>query len=35
LQVGDSTEQNGCFKMALAKAKQALVTKKKRFRLTF
>jgi hypothetical protein len=27
-QVGDSAEQNGCFKMALAKAKQALVTKK-------
>ena len=28
-QVGDSTEQNGCFKMALSKAKQELVTKKK------
>jgi len=27
-QVGDSTEQNGCFKMALSKAKQELVTKK-------
>jgi len=28
-QVGDSTvEQNGCIKMALAKGKQALVTKK-------
>jgi hypothetical protein len=27
-QVGDSTEQNGCFKMALVKQKQALVTKK-------
>jgi len=27
-QVGDLMEQNGCFKMALAKAKQALVTKK-------
>jgi hypothetical protein len=27
-QVGDSTEQNGCFKMALTKEKQALVTKK-------
>jgi hypothetical protein len=27
LQVGDSTEQNGCFKMAVAKAKQALVKK--------
>ena len=24
-QVGDSTEQNGCFKMALTKAKQQLV----------
>jgi len=27
-QVGDSSEQNGCFKMALTKAKQELVTKK-------
>ena len=27
-QVGDSTEQNGCFKMALTKEKKALVTKK-------
>jgi hypothetical protein len=27
-QVGDSTEQNGCFKMALTKGKQALVTQK-------
>ena len=27
-QVGDSMEQNGCFKMALMKKKQALVTKK-------
>jgi hypothetical protein len=27
-QVGDSTEQNGCFKMALTKAKQKLVTAK-------
>jgi hypothetical protein len=27
-QVGDSTEQNGCFKMALTKAKQSLVTAK-------
>jgi hypothetical protein len=27
-QVGDSSEQNGCFKMALTKEKQALVTKK-------
>ncbi len=27
-QVGDSTEQNGCFKMALTKRKEALVTKK-------
>jgi hypothetical protein len=27
-QVGDSTEQNGCYKMALARIKQALVTKK-------
>ncbi len=27
-QVGDSTEQNGCFKMALYKAKQELVQKK-------
>jgi hypothetical protein len=27
-QVGDSSEQNGCFKMALTKAKQDLVTKK-------
>jgi hypothetical protein len=27
-QVGDSTEQNGCFKMALTKAKQSLVTEK-------
>jgi hypothetical protein len=26
--VGDSTEQNGCFKIALTKAKQALVTEK-------
>jgi hypothetical protein len=26
--VGDSSEQNGCFKMALTKAKQELVTKK-------
>jgi hypothetical protein len=34
-QVGDLMEQNGCFKMAIAKAKQALVTKKKRLWLTF
>ena len=27
-QVGDSSEQNGCFKMALTRAKQELVTKK-------
>ncbi len=27
-QVGDSSEQNGCFKMALSRAKQDLVTKK-------
>jgi hypothetical protein len=27
-QVGDSTKQNGCFKMALSKAKQKLVTAK-------
>jgi hypothetical protein len=27
-QVGDSTEQNGCFKMVLARERQALVTKK-------
>jgi hypothetical protein len=27
-QVGDSTAQNGCFNMALAREKQALVTKK-------
>jgi hypothetical protein len=27
-QGGDSTEQNGCFKMTLAREKQALVTKK-------
>ena len=27
-QVGDSSELNGCFKMALTKAKQELVTKK-------
>ncbi len=27
-QVGDSSKQNGCFKMALTKAKQELVTKK-------
>ena len=27
-QVGDSTEQNGCFKMALTKRKEVLVTKK-------
>jgi hypothetical protein len=27
-QVGDSTEQNSCFKMALTKLKQELVTKK-------
>ena len=34
-QVGDSTEQNGCFKMALSKAKQALVTKKNDHGLEF
>jgi hypothetical protein len=34
-QVGYSTEQNGCSKMALARCKQALVTKKKRLCLTF
>jgi len=34
-QVGDSSEQNGCFKMALTRAKQELVTKKKRCWLTF
>jgi hypothetical protein len=28
-QVRDSTEQNGCFKMALARCKKALVTRKK------
>jgi hypothetical protein len=27
-QVGDSSEQNGCFKMALTKAKQELIMKK-------
>jgi hypothetical protein len=27
-QVGDSTKQNGCFKMAIAKAKRELVNKK-------
>ena len=27
-QVGDSSEQNGCFKMSLTRAKQELVTKK-------
>jgi hypothetical protein len=27
-QVGDSTEQNGCFKMSMTKAKQELVQKK-------
>jgi len=32
-QVGDSIEHNRCFKMALTKAKQALVTKKKRQQL--
>jgi hypothetical protein len=32
-QVGDSTEKNSCFTIALAKAKHALVTKK-RFMLT-
>ena len=26
-QVGDSTEQNGCFKMALTKAKQATLSR--------
>jgi hypothetical protein len=34
-QVGDSTEQNGCFKMALARCKQALVTKKNDCALPF
>ena len=34
-QVGDSTEQNGCFKMALAREKQALVTKKNESGLPF
>jgi hypothetical protein len=34
-QVGDSTEQNGCFKMALSKAKQELVTKKNDAGLSF
>ena len=34
-QVGDSTEQNGCFKMALAREKQALVTKKSEHALPF
>jgi hypothetical protein len=28
-QVGDSSEQNGCFKMALIRAKSELVLKKK------
>jgi hypothetical protein len=29
-QVGDSAEQNGCFKMALTKAKRNLVEKKRK-----
>jgi len=34
-QVGDSSEQNGCFKMALTKAKQELVMKKNEAGLEF
>jgi len=34
-QVGDSMEQNGCFKMVLAREKQALVTKKSEHALPF
>ncbi len=34
-QVGDSSEQNGYFKVALTKAKQELVTKKKQSRVRF
>jgi hypothetical protein len=34
-QVGDSTEKNGCFKLVLAKARQALVTKKNDSSLPF
>ena len=34
-QVGDSTEQNGCFKMALTKHKRNLLTRKEECRLEF
>ena len=34
-QVGDSTEQNGCFKMALTKYKRNLLTRKEECRLEF
>jgi hypothetical protein len=34
-QVGDSTEQNGCFKMALTKHKRNLLTRKEKCRLEF
>jgi hypothetical protein len=34
-QVGDSSEQNGCFKMALTKCKQALVTAKNDAKLPY
>ena len=34
-QVGDSTEQNGCFKMSLTRAKKDLLTKKEAAQLEF
>jgi hypothetical protein len=34
-QVGDSTEQNGCYKMAITKAKRELLTKKADYRQEF